>query len=100
MERDFKMVISEELANRVYDELDVRPSERTNDDAIKLLLSYNEREPAFVHKLSIVQFGDRWVGVDFDCNRSCWYNPNNIYPLFDNIWLATVSALAIRLKFS
>lgn len=68
------------------------------EDSHEMLAAYNKQKPAYAHKLSVVQFGEQFVGVDFDPDRSCWYNPNNIYGMQNSFFDATLDALAVRLE--
>lgn len=67
-------------------------------DAHDMLEAYNAPVLAYDHKLSIVQFGEQFVGVDFDASRSCWYNTRNAYGTQNSFYEATLDALAVRLK--
>ena len=90
--------LDQSQVERIFTTLKVEPSGNANDDALRLLEAYNDLDPGFAHKLSVVQFGIHWVGVDFDCDRSCWYNPGNRYYQHEQFYYATLMALAIRLQ--
>lgn len=92
--------LPERLSEKIFDILNVRMDvgRSLEADAILLLEAYNERSPAYNFKLSIVIFGNEWVGVDFDSERSCWYNTDNRYGCQSNLYDATLDALAVRLK--
>jgi hypothetical protein len=85
---------------RIYSDLGRTPGpieNRQHEEAMQLLIAYNARDTSFTHKLSVVQFGYNWVGVDFDSDKSCWYNPENRYPQMATFYDAVVTALAVRL---
>lgn len=92
--------IPQGLSQQLFELLDVEMNiaQSIEGDAHALLTAYNKQYPAYAHKLSIVLFGEQWVGVDFDADRSCWYNTNNRYATQNNFYDATVDALAVRLE--
>lgn len=94
----FTRTLPEDLPEQVVSGLGIMLLCDGNDiEARNILDAYNAISPSYGHKLSVVQFGDQFCGVDFDPEKSCWYNPENKYGCHSLYYEAALDAIAVRL---